>query len=313
MRQSTSILLLALMSLCLAAAVTPAQSAPEFQGEWHSTCPLDSTMWPVDVSVTPTDEVVVCQHIARGERFAGTGACLSHWYIRQDDSPLFSIAVTPNGGTVVLAGAARKLSTFDAAGAPLATWGTFGVGAGQLEYPAGVEVSLGGEILVGDYGRQRVLVFTTAGQFVREWIPPVIPNVLAADDSGYIYVASSLTGQVAMCREDGTFVRHIARQGTSPGRVSAPSGIAVSADGLIYVSDYANNMISIFTRAGVFLERFGGDGGGPGLFNGVGGMDFDSLGNLYVVDENNLRICKFGPGPSPSTRRSWGQLKVMHR
>lgn len=166
---------------------------------------------------------------------------------------------------------------------------------------------------MGDYGRQRVLVFTTSGQFVREWTPPVIPNALAIDDSGYVYVASSFTGQVAMCREDGTLVRYIARQGTSPGRVSAPSGIAVSADGLIYVSDYAINMISIFTRAGLYLERFGGDGGGPGQFNGVGAMDFDSLGNLYVVDENNLRICKFGPGPSPSTRRSWGQLKVMHR
>jgi hypothetical protein len=313
MRASAALLAMALVVMPVLLEERVAGAAPPFQGAWYYTCPLDSIMGPVDIASTAGGDVLVCQRLYRAERFSGTGTCISHWYINSAPSQLHGIDELPGGGAIVLDYGARKLRTYDAFGSPVAAWGTFGTGVGQIEGPTAVVVDRAGEVLVPDGPRQRVLVFSSSGTFLREWTPTVGPGQIAVDDSGYVYIANPTTGQMAMYREDGSFLRNIGTPGFAPGQLKNPEGIAVSPDGLIYVSDALLNVISVFTRTGTFLERFGSPGSGDNQFNGVGRMTFDPLGNLYVVDENNLRICKFGPGPSPSTRRSWGQLKVMHR
>lgn len=313
MRSNLPVLAAGLLVSCILITSKAAIAAPPFQGAWYYTCPLDSIMGPVDVAVASTGDVLVCQRVFRAERFTGTGGCVSHWYVSRDPSQLIGIDEMPGGGAVVLDHDARKIRTFDANGLPVNAWGAFGAGAGQLENPVAIALAQSGNLLVVDYDRGRVLGFSLSGLFLQEWTPTLRPGELAVDDSGYVYLANPLTGEVAMYHEDGVFIRNLGSPGTTPGHLKNPSGIAVSPDGLVHIADSGVNMISIFTRAGVFVERFGGPGVGPGEFNGLGDLAFDQLGNLYVVDENNYRICKFGPGPSPSTRRTWGQLKVMHR
>jgi DNA-binding beta-propeller fold protein YncE len=268
-------------------------------------------MGPIDVAVSTSGDVLVCQRVFRAERFSATGGCISHVRVSSNPTQLLGIAGTPGNGSVVLDWQARKLHTYAADGAPLATWGTFGVGYGQLYEPSGVVVNPSGELLVSDAGSYKVLVFDLSGNFLREWPTPIKPGKIAVDDSGYVYVATSTMGTVAMCRDGGDLVRYIGTPGGNPGQLTLPMGMAISPDGRVYVSDGIFSMISVFTRQGVFIERFGGQGAGQ--LSNPSRMAFDSVGNLYVVDEDNRRICKFGPGPSPSTRRSWGQLKVMYR
>ncbi len=270
-------------------------------------------MGPVDVEHLDNGGVLVLERVKRAHRFTGTGACNFSWYVSLDPSQLSGIAPTPTGGSVVVDFGTRKIRTFGSDGSPITSWGTFGNGVGQLNLPGEPAVTSAGELLIPDVGRVRILVFTLSGTLLREWIPTVTPGRMALDDSGYVYLANPSFGSAGMFTPDGEFVRFIGMPGTLPGQHENPNGIAVSPDGLVYISDVGNNTISIFTRTGTFIERFGGPGSGNSQFDGIGRLACDQLGNLYVVDENNLRICKFGPGPSPSIKKSWGQLKVRYK
>ncbi len=290
-----------------------ADAAPQYQGSWYTSCPLDSAIGPVDVAVSATGEVLVLERVKRAHRFTGTGACISNWYVSLDPSQLSGIAPTPSGGSVVVDFGTRKIRTFAPNGDPITSWGTFGNGIGQLNLPGEPAISQSGELFVPDPGRGKILVFTLAGTFLREWVPTVRATHIAFDDSGYVFLANGSLGGVAMYTSDGEFIRTIAPPGTLLGQVENPNGVAASPDGLVYISDVGNNTISIFTRTGTFIERFGGPGSGDGQFNAVSRLACDQQGNLYVVDQFNLRICKFGPGPSPSIKKSWGQVKAQYR
>lgn len=288
-------------------------AAPQYQGSWYTSCPLDSAIGPVDVELSASGEVLVLERVKRAHRFTGTGACISNWYVSLDPSQLSGIAPTPSGGSVVVDFGTRKIRTFAPNGDPITSWGTFGNGIGQLNLPGEPAVNPNGDLLVPDVGRARVLVFTLSGTLLREWSPTVTPGRIALDDSGYVYLANPSFGTAGMFTPDGEFIRSIGTPGTLPGQHENPNGIAVSPDGLVYISDVGNNTISIFTRTGTFIERFGGPGSGVGQFDGIGRLACDQQGNLYVVDENNFRICKFGPGPSPSIKKSWGQVKAQYK
>lgn len=304
--------------LCLAAAFTTmaaneSTAAPQYQGSWNTTCPLDSAMVPSDIAVSAGGEVLVLATGWRAHRFTGSGACIPPWYPNLGHSQLSGIDATPSGGSLIVDFGTRKVRTFAADGTPIAVWGTFGNGTGQFNLPGEPAVTPSGEVYIPDPGRGKVLVFTLEGVLLREWIPTLQASRIALDDSGFVFLGSFSLGGVKMFTPDGQFVRTIAPAGTLPGQVENPNGIAVSPDGLMYISDVGNNTISIFTRTGTFIERFGSPGSGPGEFDAVGRLACDQLGNLYVVDENNLRICKFGPGPSPSIKKSWGQVKAQYK
>lgn len=281
-------------------------AAPTYQGAWSRPCLPDTTIFPSDVAISTSGNVLVVNHHRRADLFSNRGDCLFTWTVSAAPTELWTIDATPGDGAIVLDFGARKVRTFASDGSPIAVWGTFGNGLGQLNEPHAAILNPDGEVVVPDAGKMRVMVFTLDGTYLREWTPNVLPQVAAIDDSGYVYLAGS-AGVMSMFRGDGTFVRFIGAQADHPN----PAGIAVSPDGSIYVSDGLLNFITVFDRNGVRTDRFGTPGLGPGQFAGAGSLAFDAAGNLYVCEQT--RISKWGPGPSPSTRRSWGQLKVMHR
>ncbi|MGH3056227.1 MAG: 6-bladed beta-propeller, partial [Gaiellaceae bacterium] len=91
-----------------------------------------------------------------------------------------------------------------------------------------------------------------------------------------------------------------------------PTRAAVDPSGNVYVVDYGNHRIEIFSNDGVYLGQFGGMGRGPGQFLGPIGIAIDANGFIYVADANNNRIQKFGPLPTPTEKKSWGQLKSLY-
>lgn len=290
----------------IATAPLPSIAALTYQGAWDRACSPDTAMFLADVAISTSGSVLVLNRHKRADKFSDTGECLLSWTVNEASTQLFTIDPTPDGGAIVLDFAARKVRTFASDGSSIAAWGTFGNGLGQLNEPHAAILNPDGEVVVPDVGKMRVMVFTLDGTYLREWTPNVLPYVAALDDSGYVFLASS-SGFLSMFRGDGTFVRYIG----SPTDHPLPTGIAVAPDGSIYVSDWSLGVINVYDRSGVRIDRFGSPGTGPGQFAGAGSLAFDAAGNLYVCEQT--RISKWGPGPSPSTRRSWGQLKVMHR
>jgi DNA-binding beta-propeller fold protein YncE len=294
------------MEWVIAMLPAAAVAAPTYQGSWNRACSPDTAMLVADVAVSNSGSIFVLSAHKRAHKFNDSGECLFNWTVNAASTQLFTIDATSDGGAIVLDFAARKVRIFASDGSSIAVWGTFGNGLGQLNEPYGAILNPEGEVVIPDAGKMRVMVFTMDGTYLREWTPNVLPQIAAVDDSGYVYLAGS-AGVMSMFRGDGSFVRYIGTQSDHPN----PTGIAVAPDGSIYVSDWSRGNISVFDRSGIRIDRFGTPGTGPGQFAGIGALAFDALGNLYVCEQQ--RISKWGPGPSPSTRRSWGQLKVMHR
>jgi hypothetical protein len=118
---------------------------------------------------------------------AGPGADsrLPEWHVveelrlgGEDEGPLSfsdlrSFAVGEDGTLYVLEARENEVRVFDGSGAFLRTIGRRGQGPGEFERANGVALTPDGHLWVYAPGARRLAQFTTTGEFVRNYIPPV--------------------------------------------------------------------------------------------------------------------------------------------
>lgn len=155
--------------------------------------------WPQHVAVTPSGtEVVVADHTRRVQVFRlSDGACLRQWgslgFANGQFRQIAAVCVASSGVVVVADEETNSLQTFSPQGVFLHRFGSTGTGPGQFQCVCDVAVR-GHEVLVADYGNQRVHVFRVDGTLSRVWETNVqFLNGLAV----------ARTGQVLMCNETG--------------------------------------------------------------------------------------------------------------
>ena len=133
-----------------------------------------------------------------------------------------------------------------------------------------------------------------------------IPNGLAMDASGNIYVADEYNNVIRKITKSGevSIFAGSGSRGASNGSAteasfSNPSGLAFDTKGNLYVADYYNNIIRKVDPSGN-VTTFAGNGYN-GLNDGIGinasfygprGVALDAAGNVYVADEGNNMIRK---------------------
>jgi DNA-binding beta-propeller fold protein YncE len=150
----------------------------------------------------------------------------------------------------------------DGAFSPLAMWGTGGPAPGQFNIPDGVAVDSAGTMYVADRLNNRIQTFTSSGRFLDAWGGP---------------------------------------PGAADRQFNAPYGVAVDGLGHVYVADTQNNRIQKLSSTGRFLAKWGHNGGdgtpgtGNGEFTDPRGVAVDDAGNVYVADHGNNRLQKFSP------------------
>jgi sugar lactone lactonase YvrE len=144
-----------------------------------------------------------------------------------------------------------------------------------------------------------------------------LPNTLAVDQTGNLYVADTGNNLIRKISPDGvvsTFAGSPGGHGSADGpggsaQFWAPFGIAVDAAGNVYVADSANNSIRKITPDGV-VRTLAGAAGHPGRADGLGSnarfrnpwsVAVDTAGNVYVADMSNDTIRKVTPDGQVST------------
>jgi DNA-binding CsgD family transcriptional regulator/sugar lactone lactonase YvrE len=135
-----------------------------------------------------------------------------------------------------------------------------------------------------------------------------MPQGLAVDSAGRVYIADTLNNRVRRVDPDGT-IRTVAGTGEAGyigdgmpaivARLNLPTGLAIGFGDALFISDTANNVVRqlgadgiIRTVAGTGEAGYRGDGD-PALYaelHDPGGLAFDDEGNLYVADTLNQRI-----------------------
>jgi sugar lactone lactonase YvrE len=192
-----------------------------------------------------------------------------------------------------------------------------------LTYPEGATVDLNGNILIADYGNDRLRVVNAATGVISTMAgignfglngdggpanaAGVTPTGVALDLNGNVFLSDWLT-RIRRIDAVTDIITTIAGTGVAgysgdggpatSAEISIPGLLTVNALGDIYVPDETNSVIRkisggiISTFAGVYPGGFSGDGGpaSAALLNRPTGVAFDPAGNLLIADSNNNRV-----------------------
>jgi DNA-binding beta-propeller fold protein YncE len=184
-----------------------------------------------------------------------------------------------------------------------------------LNSPTGVAVDpTNGDVYISDgYSNRRVVVFDSAGHFLRQWggqgaLADVKAGVggvflrtvhcVAMANDGLVYVCDREGDRVEVFDKAGNFKRNIlvvpsasSAHPAYPGRASWVGFSSDSAQKWIYVADDADAEIRILDRAtGQALSSFGQIGTQTGEFESPHTLAVDSKGNIVVGDMYTQRI-----------------------
>ena len=117
-----------------------------------------------------------------------------------------------------------------------------------------------------------------------------IPQGVACDNSGVVYVADRNNHRVQLFSTDGQFISSFGSEGSQHGQLYYPRGICVDSTNTVYVTD-RNHRVSLYTSSGQFIKCFGTRGRGEGeLLYPKGVATDDTSGALYVCDLFNNRV-----------------------
>ncbi len=119
------------------------------------------------------------------------------------------------------------------------------------------------------------------------------PGNLAVDPDGLLYVVDTYLDRVVVFDTDGQFVRQIGSIGTGPGQFMRPRAVAIDRDGHVYVTDAMAGVFQILTSDGKPLMPVGGYGTVPGRFQVPAGIAIDGKNRVIVADQMNRRIQVF--------------------
>ena len=138
-----------------------------------------------------------------------------------------------------------------------------------------------------------------------------LPNSLAVDSAGNVYVADTANSTIRKITLNGsvsTFAGAAGVHGTGDGpgtdaRFWAPFGVAADPSGNVYVADTINNTIRKISPAGI-VSTLAGLAGHAGSRDGASdaarfrnpwGVAADAAGDVFVADQSNDTIRKITP------------------
>jgi DNA-binding beta-propeller fold protein YncE len=190
-------------------------------------------------------------------------------------------------GNVYVAGHEDRLQKFTRDGAPLAIFGSSGVGEGEFDHPHGLAMDRSGGLLyAGDQENNRVQVLTTDGRFVRQWSDPQFQHIhdVGIDPlTGAIYVGDYESDIVQKFTDAGDFILELGGTGTAPGQFAGVWGLSTDSTGRLYAADAGNQRVQVFAAEGSFVDAWTG-------FDKPTGVFVDVLDRVYVCDATRDQI-----------------------
>ena len=213
-------------------------TAGTFLSAWGSAGTTDGKLdSPFGLAYGPTGHVYVSgESDTRVQVFDGAG----NWQATMSGfSDPLGVAVDAAGDTwVVDAGAA--VDKFDPSGnllfkADAAASGT------NLAEEVGIALDSAGDAYVADKGNDRIVVFSPAGTYLREWSSSV-PWVIAIDPAGHVFVGGQTDGITEYDRTGNTIATF--GQGRFNGAVY---GLAVDGKGHLWASDGWGQQVEEYT------------------------------------------------------------------
>lgn len=149
--------------------------------------------------------------------------------------------------------------------------------------PGGI-AAVGNELFVTDVTGDRILVLDrstgnvlrTLGSKGKEPGQFIMPNAIAADAAGNLYVSDQMNFRLQKLDRQGKPLLVAGKAGDAYGTFARPRGIAVGPDGTIYVVESVFEIVQMFNQEGKVLMGFGNYHGAPGFLELPAGVAVDT-------------------------------------
>lgn len=211
------------------------------------------------------------------------------------------LGIAPNGELYVADKGNRRIQVFDIDGRFLRGFAV--VSRGKSVAPVDVAIDAAGKaVYVTGNSNHRVMAFTPAGAFVREWGGEGenrgeyrYPGTVAVGGDGRVYAVDILNTRVQVFEPGGRGLFQVGEWGVLPGRLFRPKGVALDGAGRVYVSDSYLDVVQVFDSSYRFLYVLGA-GGQPQRVVSAGGIAVDGR-RLYVTEMLKNRVSVFELAP----------------
>ena len=170
-----------------------------------------------------------------------------------------------------------------------------------VNFPWGVVVNKGGDIIVAEHGGNCVSIFSPAGEKIKSFGSRGSnngqfnsPAGVAVDADDNILVTDWFNHRIQKFSSDGNFITAVGKLGNKDLEFKYPIDIGIHPRTRnVYVADCYNHRIQILNPDLTFSSSFGSRGSDNGQFQYPRVVAFDSTGNVYVADSKNHRIQVF--------------------
>ena len=174
---------------------------------------------------------------------------------------------------------------------------------GNIQSPWGIAINSKGQIVVAEWSRHCISIFTPEGHKIRSFGSQGSaqgqfsrPRGVAVDRDDNIIVMDSGNHRVQKLTSEGIFIATVGTKGSSALRFSYPTGVGInSMNDKVYILDQGNHRIQILNMELTFSSSFGSSGSNDGQFNTPFYIAFDRINNLHIVDYGNHCIQVFTP------------------
>ena len=211
---------------------------------------------------------------------------------------LSGIAVNKKGEIALADDEGHCVYVFDKDGNCVRKIGSQGEEEGQFEQPKGVSYLNDEEILVADFGNDRIqhidiqtgTVLKSFGQLGSGKGKLNGPYDVCLDDEERIVVTECGNHRIQVISKEGESIFTFGDRG--PEKLSYPIS-CIPYKNMFLVCDGGNHCIKAFDQSGTFLYKFGKEGNQDGELNEPHHLLVDSSDNLLVCDPHNNRVQQF--------------------
>lgn len=259
---------------------------------------------PRAIAIDRGELIYIVDKTARIQVFDTQGRFIRGWRTpaRQTGKPT-GLSIGRDGNVLVADTHYYRVLVYSPEGELLRTiGGTFGHLPGQFGQVTDAVQDSAGNYYVAEKGEfDRIQKFSPEGEFLLQWgghgREPgrfLLPQSLAIDENGHIWVVDACNHRIQVFDQRGKLRTIWGSQGSGPGQLYYPYDLVLAEDRTVYVCEYGNHRIQKLTRDGRSLACWGTYGRDPGQLHGPWGLVRDSRAKTYVLDTNNHRVQRVG-------------------